>query len=107
MATTVSKRFFGPAQLTNAAATKYTCPALTVAVIRRMRVSNPTGGAVTFTLSIGADAAGTRLYDGVSIPAGGALDIWGPFSLAATEIVQSFAGANTSLVLEIDGTEAA
>jgi hypothetical protein len=104
MATT-SKRLFGPAQLTNAAATKYTCPALTVAVIRRMRVSNPTGGAVTFTISIGADASGTRLYDAVSVPAGGAVDIWGPFTLAAAEILQALASANTSLVLTVDGTE--
>lgn len=102
---TISKRLFGPAQLTNAAATKYTCPALTTAVIRRMRVSNPTGGAVTFTISIGADAAGTRLYDAVSVPAGGAVDIWGPFTLAAAEILQALASANTSLVLTVDGTE--
>ncbi len=106
MATT-SKRLFGPAQLTNAAATKYTVPGSTVTVIRRMRVSNPTAGAVTFTLSIGADAAGTRLYDAVSIPAASYLDIWGPFSMAAAEIIQSFASANSSLVLEIDGTETA
>lgn len=101
------KRLFGPAQLTNAASTKYTCPASTIAVIKRMRVSNPTGGAVTFTLSIGNDAAGTRLYDAVSIPAGGSLDIYGPFTLAAAEVVQSLASANSSLVLEIDGTEQA
>ena len=105
MATTVSKRLAGPAQLTNAAATKYTVPAATTTVIRRGRVSNPTGGAVPFTMSIGADAAGTRLYDAVSIPAGGSLDIFGPFTLAATEIVQAFASANASLVLELDGTE--
>lgn len=102
---TISKRLFGPAQLTNAAATKYTCPGSTVAVIRRMRVSNPTGGAVTFTISIGADAAGTRLYDAVSVPAGGAVDIWGPFTLAAAEILQALASANTALVLTVDGTE--
>ena len=107
MATTISKRLFGPAQLTNAAATKYTCPALTIAVIRRMRVSNPSGNAVAFTLSIGNDAAGTRLYDGVTIPANGSLDIWGPFTLAASEVVQSFAGTASVLVLEIDGTESA
>ncbi len=104
MATT-SKRLFGPALLTNAAATKYTCPASTVAVIRRMRVSNPSGGSVNFTLSIGADAAGTRLYDAVPIPAASYLDIWGPFTLAATEIIQAFGSTTSVLVLEIDGTE--
>ncbi len=103
---TINKRLFGPAQLTNAAATKYTAPGSGgSAQIKRMRVSNPTGGAVTFTLSIGADAAGTRLYDAVSVPAGSGLDIYGPFNLAASEIVQSLAGSNSALVLEIDGTE--
>ncbi len=102
---TISKRLFGPAQLTNAAATKYTVPALTTTVIRRMRVSNPTGGALTFTISIGADAAGTRLYDAVSVPAGGSVDIWGPFTMAAAEILQALASAATSLVLTVDGTE--
>lgn len=107
MATTTSKRFSGPAQLSNAAATKYTCPASTVGVVRRMRVSNPGAVAVNFTLSIGADAAGTRLYDAVSIPAAGSLDIYGPFSLAAAEIIQAFASVASVLVLEIDGTETA
>lgn len=102
---TVSKRLFGPAQLTTSAATKYTCPASTVAVIRRMRVSNPSGnGAQTFSLSIGANAAGTRIYDAVALADGGSLDVWGPFSLAAGEIIQAFA-SDADVVLEVDGTE--
>ncbi len=102
--TTISKRLAGPAALTTSAATKYTAPALTTAVIRRGRVSNPSGGALTFTMSIGADAAGTRLYDAVSVPAGSGLDIFGPFTVAAGEIVQAL-GSGTALVLELDGTE--
>jgi hypothetical protein len=104
MATTISKRLAGPAALTTSAATKYTAPALTTTVIRRGRVSNPSGGALTFTMSIGADATGTRLYDAVSVPAGGGLDIFGPFTVAAGEIVQAL-GSGTALVLELDGTE--
>jgi hypothetical protein len=106
MATT-SKRLFGPAQLTNAAATLYTAPAATVAVARRLRVSNPTVNPITFTLSIGADAAGTRLFDNVPVPPCGSLDIYGPFTLAATQLFQGFASVNAALVLEIDGTETA
>lgn len=98
-------RLFGPAQLGNTAATRYTCPGSTIAVMKRMRVSNPTGAPVNFTLSIGNDAAGTRLYDGVVVPAGGALDIYGPFTLAAGNIVQAYGSTNNALVLEIDGTE--
>jgi hypothetical protein len=102
---TVKKRLAGPALVTNTAATKYTCPALTTAVIRRIRVDNPSAGAVTFTMSIGADAAGTRLFGATSIPANSGLDIWGPFTLAAAEIVQALAGTTNVLTLTIDGEE--
>ena len=101
---TVAKRLYGPASLTTSAATKYTVPGATSAQIKRIRVDNPGGGvARAFTLSIGADAAGTLLYDAVVVPPGG-LDIYGPFNLATGEIVQAFAD-NVALVLEIDGTE--
>ena len=61
------KRLAGPAQVSNAAATKYTAPAAG-AIVRHVRVSNPSGSPVTFTLSVGADAAGTRLFDAFSVP---------------------------------------
>ncbi len=99
------KRLVGPLQLPNAAATQYTVPTATIAVIKRIRISNPTGGAVTFNLSIGADAAGTRLYSGVSVAAGSSLDIYGPFTLAAAEVIQAFASAASSLAIVIDGSE--
>lgn len=101
---TISKRLSGPALLSNAAATKYTCPPSTVAVVRRGRVSNPTGSPATFIMSLGADATGTRIYN-ESIPANGSLDIYGPFSLAAGDIIQAYSGTNNALVLELDGTE--
>jgi hypothetical protein len=101
-----NKRFSGPDQLTNAAVTKYTCPGSTVATVTRIRVINPTAGAVNFKMSLGADAAGTRIYD-QNIGAGGALDAYGPFTLTAGQIIQAYAGANASLVLVINGTEVA
>lgn len=101
---TVAKRLYGPAALTTGAATKYTVPGATSAQIKRIRVDNPGGGSVrAFTMSIGADAAGTRLYDAVSVPPGG-LDIYGPFNMATGEILQAFAD-NAALVLTIDGIE--
>lgn len=103
--TVTPKRLAGPALLSNAAATKYTCPAATIARILRGRVSNTSGVAATFTISMGADAAGTRLYDAVSVPANGSYDFTGPFVLAAGEIVQAFSGTNNVLMLELDGTE--
>lgn len=101
-----AKRLAGPAQVSNAAATKYTVPALTTAIIRHIHVSNTSAGGVTFTMSIGADAAGTRIFDAYSIAAGAVLDHWCYYVLATGEILQAFAGTNNILTLTIDGEEA-
>lgn len=104
-------RLAGPAQVSNAAATKYTVPASTVTVVRHIHVQNPSASAVTFTMSIGADAAGTRIYDAYSIPGAAAgqpasvLDIFCYYVLTATEVIQAFAGTNNVLTLTIDGQE--
>lgn len=95
-------RLFGPAQLTNSAATKYDPPAAG-AVIRMIHVSNPSGSAVDFTLSIGADAAGTRLFDGYSIPADSVKTFWVDLQLDDADIVQAFAGTTLTLVLVLGG----
>lgn len=106
-----AKRLFGPAQISNAAATKYTCPALTKTIIRHIHVQNPSASVVTFTMSIGADAAGLRLYDAYSIPAAGVgvsdnvRDFFGYWVVDAAEIVQAFAGTTNILVLTIFGDE--
>ncbi len=99
------KRLAGPAQVSNAAATKYTVPSATSTKVQNIHVQNPSGSPVTFTLSIGADAAGTRLFDAFSIPAGGIFDSYGPYYLAAAEIIQALAGTNNILTLTIDGIE--
>ena len=105
----VPKRLAGPAQVSNAAATKYTVPASTRAVVRHIHVQNPSGSPVTFTLSIGADAAATRILDAFSIPAAAAgvtesvKDWWCYYVLEAAEIIQAFAGTNNILTLTIDG----
>lgn len=101
----INKRLYGPAQLTNSTATKYTVPASTRTIVRHIHLSNPTGGAVTVTLSIGADAAGTRLLDAYSMAAGAVVDLWGPYTLEAAEIIAAQASANTSIVITIDGEE--
>ena len=99
------KRLAGPAQVSNAAATKYTAPAATTAKIQNIHVYNPSGSIVAFTMSIGADAAGTRIFDAISIPANSGFDSYGPFYVAAAEIVQAFADTNNVLTLTIDGVE--
>lgn len=107
----IPKRLAGPAQVSNAAATKYTVPSLTKTVIRHIHVQNPSGSAVAFTLSIGADAAGTRVIDAFSIPAAAVgvtasvVDFYPYYVLEAAEIVQAFAGTNNILTLTINGDE--
>lgn len=98
-------RLAGPAQLSAAAATKYTVPASTKTVVRHIHVQNPSGSAVTFTMSIGADAAGTRIYDAFSIAAGAVLDVFCYYVIEAAEIIQAFAGSASVLVLTIDGDQ--
>lgn len=101
----IAKRLAGPALVTNAAATKYTVPAVTKTIVRHIHVQNPTGGAVTFTASIGTDAAGTRIFDAYSIPAGAVLDHFCYYVLEAAEIIQALAGTTNVLTLTIDGDE--
>ena len=99
-----NKRLYGPAQLTNAAATKYTVPASTRTLVRHIHFSNP-GGATTVTLSVGADGATTRIFDAFSIGAGAVLDYWSFLMLEAAEVIQALAGTTTQVVITIEGTE--
>lgn len=101
----IAKRLAGPAQVSNAAATKYTVPTSVRTIVRHIHVSNPTGSSVDFTLSIGADAAATRLFDGYPISADSVLDHFCYYVLTAAEIIQAFAGTNNVITLTIDGDE--
>jgi hypothetical protein len=101
----IPKRLAGPAQVATGPATKYTVPASTKTEVRHIHVYNPTALAVTFTMSIGADAAGTRIFDAFSIPALSSFDHFGYYVLEATEILQAGSGTNNVLVLTIDGVE--
>ena len=100
------RRVHGPAQVSNAAATKYTVPTGVKAWTRGIHIQNPSGSPVTFTMSIGADAAATRIFDAFSIPAGTTYDYYQRHTLEATQTIQAFAGTNNILTLTIDVDEA-
>ncbi|MGH7605587.1 MAG: hypothetical protein ACRENK_16530 [Gemmatimonadaceae bacterium] len=100
----INIRVSGPAQLTGAAATKYTVPANAQLSLKHIHVENPSNAAVGFTMSIGADAAATRIYDNFSISAGGVLDVFCMYVLNAAEILQAFASVTSVLTLTLDGT---
>lgn len=101
----IAKRLVGPTTLTTTATTQYTVPAVTKTIIRHIHVSNPTAGAVTLTLSIGADAAGTRIFDAYSIASSTVFDHYCMYVLDAAEVLQGKAGTASSLVLTVDGDE--
>lgn len=104
MADTI-KRMVGPKQLANSATTEYTVPGATTAVIRLIHLSNPTVSDVTFTASIGADAAGTRFFGAFVVPAGTVFGYPCHITMATTEILQLSAGTATALVCIVDGIE--
>lgn len=99
------KRLSGPTALTTSAVTQYTAPALTTAVLRSVHVANETAADHNFTLSIGTDGAGKRLWKSRTVPANDSFDWSGNIVLAAAEVVQALADAGTSLTLTISGVE--
>lgn len=101
----IATRMHGPALVTSTTATKYTVPAGRLGLVRHIHVQNPSAAAVSFTMSIGADAAATRIFDGFSIPAVSAFDHFGFYVLTAAEILAAHAGTTNILTLTIDGEE--
>jgi len=99
------KRLYGPAQLTASAATLYTVPASTTTILRYIRIANTTATDRAVTLSIGTDAAATRFFAGMTVPANGSLDWSGSIPMTAAEIIQGLAAAATALTVIISGVE--
>lgn len=94
-------RLAGPSRLTNSAATLFTSSGRTQ--VDYVHVDNPSGSPVDLTLSIGADAAGTRIIDGLSVPADSEREFRFFFVLEDTEILQGFASTDAVLDLIVNG----
>lgn len=104
MAVDTPKRLAGPVAMGTSATTFYTAPGSTTAIVRHLRVVNTTNGPITFKMSIGADAAGTRIYSDFSVPANDVY-IWNGFEvLAAGETLRGVA-AGAGLTLTVSGIE--
>jgi hypothetical protein len=106
----IAKRLYGPALIATGPTTIYTVPALTKTKIRQIHIQNPSASPVTYTISIGADAAGTRIYSSYSIPAAGVTDsvrdhFFADLVLDATEILTASAGTNNILTITVIGAE--
>lgn len=107
----IPKRLYGPALIATGPTTVYTVPSLTKTIIRQIHVSNPSASPVTFTLSVGADGTGTRLWSSYSIPAAAAgvadsvRDIFMYLVMDVAEILTLSAGTNNILNITITGDE--
>ncbi len=99
------KRLIGPVALTTSAVTEYTVPGGTTTTLRDVHVCNETATAQTFTMSIGADGAGKRLFAGHNVPANSVYQYTGSIVLTAAEIVQAYASAGAALTLVVSGVE--
>jgi len=105
----LGKRLAGPIHLTDAAATIYTAPAYVPTTqrtrVRTIRLFNRHSAVLAVTISVGADATGTRLLDAYPLATKTPYVIHGPIYLAAGEIIQGLAGTTNLVTVEIDGEE--
>ena len=99
------KRLAGPLLVTNAVVTRYTVPASTKTLIRNIHFQNNSGAGVDITVSIGADAAGTRILDAQTLAADAVLDLYGPYVMDAAEILQTNASITNVCTITISGEE--
>ena len=102
MADTAS-RIVGPTLLTNSSVTLYTVPAATTVIVRNILIANTSATAATARLSIGADAAGTRILPDISIPANSVYDWSGFLVLAAAQVLAGQSGTTNVLAITISG----
>jgi hypothetical protein len=101
--TDTAARVVGPMLLTNASVTLYTVPASTKAILRHIRIANTSGAAATARLSIGVDAAGTRILGDVSIPAASVYDWSGFLVMEAAETLRGQSGTTNVLAITVSG----
>lgn len=108
---------FGPIALTNTYTTNILNPATASGgvnggaagqkiTLRHIRVTNKTGGAVTFRLFLGATAsntAGTELAYDQNVPANSSVDLYYPAGLTLTTSDFLVGGASASTSLTISG----
>jgi len=104
-----AKRLAGPALITattsGTAQTLYTVPASATTIVRHIIVTNNENVARTITISIGADAAGTRIFSGTLVPANGVVSLTGSIVLSAAETLRSFASVASQIVVTASGVE--
>jgi hypothetical protein len=98
-------RLYGPTALGTSAATIYTSAASTVTIIRHIIVVNTTLAVVRVTISVGADAAGTRILYVYPIGANQNYEWKGFLVLAAAELIQAYADTASAATMTMNGVK--
>ena len=105
----VSKRLSGPETITaitsGTAQTLFTVPAGKKAKLKNIQIANTGVSTRSFSISIGADAAGTRLFSVVDIAKNTVLTWEGEIVLSAAETLRAFASAASDLTITTNGSE--
>ena len=96
-------RLAGPTQLGTGAATVYTVPASTTAVVRHIIAVNTSALGVKLTVSIGADAASKRIISAHAMGPNEIYEMKGFIVLTAAEILQAFCDTATACTLTVNG----
>jgi hypothetical protein len=96
-------KMIGPLQLAGAAATLYTVPTGMRWLIRCIHISNPSASDESFTMSIGADAAGTRIFSGEPLLAEESFDSFAQFDLEEGEVLEAYASTAATVVITVIG----
>jgi len=110
MANPSVKRTVGPVALSATLTTNVynNTSSLIYDIIKHIHVVNKTGGAVTFSLwlgATGANAAGTELFNGQSVAANSVYDWYGSLKMLSTDFLVGGASAGTSLTITIEGEQ--
>ena len=110
MGVTTYKRTVGPIALTNTLTTNVynNASALIYDVIRQIHIANKTVSAATFSLwlgATGANAAGTELFNAVSVPANSVYDWYGALKMLSTDFLVGGSGTATALSITITGEQ--
>lgn len=110
MANPSTKRTVGPVALSATLTTNVynQGSALIFDIIKHIHVANKTAGPVTFSLwlgATGANAAGTELFNAVSVPANSVYDWYGNLKMLSTDFLVGGASAGTSLTITIEGEQ--
>jgi len=100
-----AKRLSGPTALTTSAVTQYTVPASTTTILRSIHVANESAATSWFTISIGTDGAGKRLWYQQDVPPKSSFDWSGFIVLNATDVLQALTQTGTSNTLVVSGVE--